>query len=348
MKRFQYLALATGMLLFLSGVLVNANALRKQPTAITLEVSPSVVNANDPVTFAGTLVNSNSGEGIRDKKITVFSEGPIVPVSIADGETGIDGAFSITWAASLGMNRDTPVTVYAQFDGDETAEPTRTGKMTFRIALSPLNLEITTDGNKNRYLIGSTTFFSVALHDGMGHFLDSDVTKATYDGNFISLNKVDVGRYTFETPRLVKFEQHQFGVFVEKFGYASAQKSLTITVFGAKVAKPVKVTATKADDNVMIRVRDLILSPGDIYTFTGKLLHASAVGGSAENWQFDSDPATETFGFKSLKSSLKPGEIAAYKVKVEGTALKLLWHAFDLNGVELASGATVVKLIRAK
>ena len=348
MRRVQYFALAAGMLLLLSGVLVNASALRKQPTRITLDVSPSVVSLNDVVTFTGTLTNPDTGEGIRDKSVIIYREGPIVPVPIAQALTGINGAFSITWTARLDMNTDTPVTVFAQFDGDDMTMPSRTGKMSFVIALIPINLEITTDGNRNRYSIGSTALFSVAFHDGMGNFVDPDVIKATYDGNFVSLKKVDVGRYTFETPKLVKFEQHQFGVFVEKFGYASAQKSLTITVFGAEIAKPIKVTASKLGDDIRIRVKNNILSPRDVYTFKGTFVGASPLGGSSSSWQFSIDSAPNSFMFKSLVKSLPPGKFTSFKVKTEGTPTKLVWEVLDLNGKGLAAGATVVKGMHAK
>jgi len=348
MRRLQYLAVAASMVLLLSGVFGNANALQRQPTAITLDAPPSVVRHNDDVTFTGTLTDSETGEGIRDKTVIIYREGPIVPVPIAEALTGIDGAFSATWTATLDMNRDTPVTVFAQFDGDDTALPSRTGKTSFKIALIPINLEITTDGNKNRYFIGKTALFSVAFHDGMGNFFDPDVIKATYDGNFVSLNKVDVGRYTFETPRLVKFEQHQFGIFAEKFGYVSAQKSLTITVFGAEITKPVRVTASKVGDDIMIRVKNHPLSPGDVYTFTGKFLGASTLEGSSSSWQFSIDSATGSFIFKSLEKSLPSGKFTSFKVKADGAPTKLLWKALDLHGKELASGATTVRAIRAK
>jgi hypothetical protein len=347
MKCLQYIALALGMSLLLSGVMINASALRKQPTSISLEIPSSMVAPDSTVIFTGTLTDSETGEGISEKMITIYREGPIVPEPIAEGVTGIDGTFTIAWTAEFGMNNNPFVTVLAQFDGDETAEPSRTGKMTFRLSVTPINLEITTDGNKNRYIVGSKAFFSVAIHDGMGNFVDPDVLKATYDGNFITLEKVDVGRYTFETPTLVKFEQHQFGVFVEQSGYTPAQKSLTITVFGAKVAKPVKVTATKLGDAVMVRAKNLELSPGKVYTLSGKLLNASPKLGSADNWQFSMDH-TGTFIFKSIAGSLQQGDHSTYRVKVDGTASKLLWQVFDLHGVELASGTTMVKSIRAR
>jgi hypothetical protein len=346
MKGIRYLAVAAGMILLLSGVLGNANALRAQPTTITLDIPSSAVSLNDVVTFAGALTYSKTGEGVRDKTVIIYREGPMTPVAIAEAFTGIDGGFSTTWTATMDMNRNTPVTVWAQFDGDDTAMPSRTGKATFKVALIPLNLEITTDGNKNRYTVGKSVLFSVAFHDGMGNFVDPDVIKATYDGNFVSLNNVDVGRYTFETPRLVKFEQHQFGVFVEKLGYTSTQKSLTITAFGAIIAKPVKVTASNVGDSIMIRVKNNVLSPGDVYTFKGKFLGASPVEGSSNSWSFNVDSAN-SFTFKSLEQSMQPGKFTSFKVNVDGTPTKLLWTAFDLHGKELASGATIVRTIRA-
>ncbi len=348
MGKLQYAAVSTGILLFLSVATVNASALRMQQTTISLDSLSSIVRPNDDVSFTGALTDANTGEGLRDKTIMIFREGPMGPEVIAEVLTGIDGGFSATWTAALDVNRDTPVTVFAQFDGDETALPSRTGKMSFTIALIPIILEMTTDSNKNRYSIGSTAFFSVAFHDGMGNFIDPDFIRATYDGNFVSMKKEEVGRYTFTTQRLVKFEEHQFGVFAEKFGYSSTQKSLTVTVFGAQIAKPVKVSAIKIGDDVRIKVKNNVLSPGEIYTFKGKFLDGSAVESSSGMWKFSVNPATDSFSLKSLEKSLSPDKSTIFMVKVQGTPTKLLWQALDLHGKQLADGASSVVAVRTK
>lgn len=348
MKQVQYLALAIGILLVLSGAVVSANAQRKQPTSITLDTPPSVVRSDEIVTFTGMLSDADTGEGIRNKSIVIYREGPIVPIPIAEALTGIDGNFSTTWTARLDTNKDSPVTVFAQFDGDETTMSSRTGKTSFRIALIPIDLEITTDGNKNRYGLGDRALFSVAFHDGMGNFVDPDNMKATYDGNFISLNNIEVGRYTFETPQLVRFEQHQFGVFVDKFGYASAQKSLTITVFGATIPEPVKVTAVKFGDDLKIRVKNHLLSSGDIYTFRGEFIGATLMESSADKWRFSIDTTANSFTFKSIENSLTPGQSSYFNVNTDGTPTQLFWKALGLNGKEIAAGVEAVMIFGSR
>ena len=348
MNKLQYVAVSTGTLLLLSVMAVNASALRMQLTTVSLDSLPSLVSPNDEITFTGTLTDANTGEGLRDKTIMIFREGPMGPEVIAEALTGIDGGFSATWIAALDVNRDTPVTVFAQFDGDEAALPSRTSKVSFRIALIPINLEITTDSNKNRYSIGSMAFFSVAFHDGMANFVDPDFVRATYDGNFVSMKKEEVGRYTFTTQKLVKFEEHQFGVFAEKFGYSSTQESLTVTVFGAQIAKPVKVSAIKIGDDVRIKVKNNVLSPGEIYTFMGKFIDGSAVESSSGMWQFSVNSAAGSFSLKSLVGSLAPDKSTIFKVKVQGTPTKLLWQALDLHGKQLADGASSVVSVRTR
>ena len=348
MNKLQYVAVSTGMLLLLSVISVNASALRMHQTTLSLDSLPSSVSPNDEITFTGTLTDTNTGEGLRDKTIMIFREGPMGTEVIAEALTGIDGSFSATWTAALDVSRDTPVTVFAQFEGDETALPSRTGKMSFRITLIPINLEITTDSNKNRYSVGSTAFFSVAFHNGMGNFIDPDFIRATYDGNFVSMKNEEVGRYTFTTQRLVKFEEHQFGVFAEKFGYSSTQKSLTVTVFGAQIAKPVKVSALKIGDDVRIKVKNNILSPGEIYTFMGKFIDGSAVESSSGMWQFSVNSAAGSFSLKSLEKSLGSDKSTIFKVKVQGTPTKLLWQDLDLHGKQLADGASSVVAVRTK
>jgi hypothetical protein len=162
------------------------------------------------------------------------------------------------------------------------------------------------------------------------------------------MNKEEMGRYTFETTRLVKFEEHQFGVFAEKSGYTSAQKSLTVTVFGAQIAKPVKVTALKIGDDVRIKVKNSVLSPGEIYTFMGNFIGGSAVESSSGMWQFTVNSAANSFSFKSLQKSLVSDKSTMFKVKVEGMPTKLLWQALDLHGKQLADGTSSVVAIRAR
>jgi hypothetical protein len=340
------------LILLLSGTLVNANA-QMMPTDITLEVSSSWVNLNDTVTFSGSLTNAQTGEGIAGQTITIYKMGPMGPLPFLTATTDEDGMYSVDWDAMLETNRNMPINLWAQFDGDGNALPSRTGKTTVTVALKPLELVLTTDSNVNAYSLGKKALFSVAFSDGAANFVDPDFVRATYDGKFVEMTQVDVGRYTFETSHLVKFEQHQFGVFAEKWGFKSAQKSTTITVFGVQDYKPMKVTAAKRGDDIRIVVRSSDLNANNVYTFVGTLVGGEATKGSATNWQFSIDHATNSFMFKTLEGYLAPGKSVTFKVKADGTPTQLLWKAFDLYGKEhstiraiAGSGATTVKPIR--
>jgi hypothetical protein len=353
MRYGSYFAIASSLILLLSGTLVNVNAVG-QPTDITLEVSSTRVHVNDTVTFTGSLVDSATGQGIEGKTITIYREGPIIPVPFITAITGADGTFSAEWNAMLERNMNTPVTVFAQFDGDSNALPSRTGKTTFTIALKPIELFITTDGNKNKYSFGERALFSVALSDGSANFVDPDFLRATYDGKFVEMKNVAVGRYTFETSPLIKFEQHQFGVFAEKWGFHSSQKSLTITVFGGGDYKPIKVTTLKKGEDVRVMVRNNELSAANVYTFTGTFVGGVVKQGVGKNWQFSIDPLTKSFTFKTTEGYLPPGKSVILRVKVDGAPTELLWKAFDLYGKEhstvrqmAGSGTTEVKSIRS-
>lgn len=354
MRYAQYFAIASVLVLLLSVTLSRADAVG-QPTSISIEVSASKVNVGDTVTFSGSLVDARTGEGIEGKTITIYKEGPIGPVPFMTATTGIDGGFSVDWIADLERNSNTPITMSARFDGDSQYLPSRTGKTSFTVALKPLELVITTDGNKNKYFLGDKALISVALSDGSANFVDPDFLRATYDGRFVEMKKEDVGRYTFQTPQLVKFEQHQFGVFAEKWGYKSTQQSITITTFGVKGYKPMKVAASITGDDVRIIVRNGKLSPNNMYTFTGTFVGGIPISGSAKNWIFSVDPATNSFSFKTIEGFLPPGKMIIFKVKVDGEPTKLSWKAFDLHGKEHStvrnvtdSGATAVKPIRAR
>ena len=348
-----YLAMAFCSILIFSGALANTYAVG-EPTEITLEVSSSVTNVNDNVVFSGSLVNTNTGNGIEGKTITIYRAGPIIPISLITVATDRDGMFSAQWTAKLERSIDTPVTVFAQFDGDDDALPSRTGKTSFKISLKPLELIMTTDGNKNRYSLGDEAFFSVAFTDGAGNFVDPDFLRATYDGNFVEMSHLAIGRYTFETPHLVKFEQHQFGVFAEKWGFNSAQQSLTITTFGVHNYEPMRVKASIKGEEMRITVKNNELSPDNVYTFIGTLVGGLPREGTSEGWQFSINPVNNSFTFKIVEGYLSPGDSAVLKVKVDGIPTKLLWKAFDLYGKEhstvreiTGSGATTVKPIRS-
>ncbi|MEM2760455.1 MAG: hypothetical protein QXU32_11935 [Nitrososphaerales archaeon] len=352
MRYAVYFAIASGIVLLLPWISNTYAA--AVPTNITLEVSSSRVHLNDTVTFSGSLADAATGEGLAGKTIVIYREGPIIPMPLVTATTGVDGTYSVDWTPWLETNRDMRVTVFAQFDGESDLAPGRSGKTSFTVALKPLELVMTTDGNKNRYHLGEKAFFSIALSDGMGNFVDPDFLRATYDGNFVEMKRQDIGRYTFETPYLVKFEQHQFGVFAEKWGFKPAQKSVTITTFGVKDNKPIKVTASMRSDDIRILIRNTELSPSKVYTFTGTFLGAIPVDGSATNWQFSIDRSTNSFTFKTTESYLAPGHFTTLKIKVNGSPTTLTWKAFDLYGKEhstvrdiAGSGSTIVRAIRS-
>jgi hypothetical protein len=352
MRYGRVLAVASGLILLLSGTLANARAAGLAPD-ITLELSSLKVFVGDVMTFSGSLLDSDTGEGIMDKTVTIYRDGPIVPTPLVTAVTGQNGLYSVDWIATFERSKSTPMTVFAQFDGEGDIQGTRTGKTTFILDLKPLELTLTTDGNKNRYTLGQQAFVNVAFTDNLANFVDPDFLRATYDGKFVEMNKEDVGRYTFTTPPLVKFEQHQFGVFATMWGHQSAQKELTITAFGVHGYKPMKVSASQRGEDVRITVRNNDLSPSNVYTFVGTLIGGVPMSGSAKNWQFFPGNSADSFTFKAIEGYLPPGKSVVFKLKVDGSPTKLTWKAFDLYGKEhstvrdiAGSGATTVKTLR--
>lgn len=339
-------ALALGIIL-LSALVANAAAESKQAVNLTLDPVPASVSHKDAVTFSGTLVDAATGEGIGGKPVTVYREGSLGVMPIDQVVTAANGVFSVEWVAELEFNRDTPVTVFAQFSGDAGTMSTKTTKQTLKITLIPIKLEITTDRGKLKYYLGEKATFTVKIYDGSGNFLDPDVIKPTYDGKFVTMKKADVGKYTFETPQLVRFEQHQFGAFVEKFGYVSAQKSMTMTVFGAEIKNPLRVTAAQQGDIVRILIKSNSLSPHVAYSFSGKLVGATVVdGSSAKNWKFSK--SGDSFVFKSTSGAITAGKAMMFGVKYEGTPEKLVWQVFDEYGKRLVFGETAIKKVTLK
>jgi PGF-pre-PGF domain-containing protein len=85
-------------------------------TVLTLNQPPTSVNEDEEITFIGTLKTS-SGIGISGSTIKIFEDDGTSDELLAQGTTGSDGSFSITWTAEK-KDADDTIEVYAKFEGD--------------------------------------------------------------------------------------------------------------------------------------------------------------------------------------------------------------------------------------
>lgn len=220
------------------------------PTSIALEMSgctnTMTCNAEwfvgDSVEFMGTLTNAD-GEPIEGAPITVYK---LIPkpelVPLASGVTGIDGEFTLTWTAeftpvekaSTDVTRkflSETVSVFAQFAGDDTYAPSRSGKSTAVIKVNELKTFVNSD--KNLYRQGDSVLVFLAFIDSHDNFVDPDSLRVVLNEKEVQAEKKKTGSYTLSIPALPK-EHTQLLVIPKKEGYNINNGFLTIIVDGLK------------------------------------------------------------------------------------------------------------------
>lgn len=223
---------------------------RLTPTSVTFEMSgcTNTLTCNaewfvgETVEFMGTLTNAD-GEPIEGAPITVYK---LIPkpelVPLASGVTGIDGEFTLTWTAeftpvekaSTDVTRKfltETVSVFAQFDGDDTYAHSRSGKSTAVIKVNELKTFVNSD--KNLYRQGDSALVFLAFIDSHDNFVDPDSLRVVLNEKEVQAEKKKTGSYTWSIPALPK-EHTQLLVIPKKEGYNINNGFLTIIVDGLK------------------------------------------------------------------------------------------------------------------
>lgn len=106
-----------------------------EETGIVMATPPNVVESASVVTFEGSLINSETGEGIENAKINILEHDRsfLDDKVLASGLTDKDGAFSINWKSYQADFWDDSVEIYSQFIGKGKCKPSRSANYRIRV-----------------------------------------------------------------------------------------------------------------------------------------------------------------------------------------------------------------------
>jgi uncharacterized protein YegP (UPF0339 family) len=106
-----------------------------EETGIVMATPPNVVESASVVTFEGSLINSETGEGIENAKINILEHDRsfLGDKVLASGLTDKDGAFSINWKSYQADFWDDSVEIYSQFIGKGKCKPSRSANYRIRV-----------------------------------------------------------------------------------------------------------------------------------------------------------------------------------------------------------------------
>jgi len=106
-----------------------------EDTGIVMASPPNVVESGSIVTFEGSLINSETGEGIENAKINILEHDRsfFADKVLASGVTEKDGSFNINWKSYQADFWDDSVEIYSQFIGKGSCKPSRSANYRIRV-----------------------------------------------------------------------------------------------------------------------------------------------------------------------------------------------------------------------
>jgi uncharacterized protein YegP (UPF0339 family) len=106
-----------------------------EETGIVMASPPNVVESGSIITFEGSLINSETGEGIENAKINVLEHDRsfLADKVLASGVTEKDGSFNINWKSYQADFWDDSVEIYSQFIGKGSCKPSRSANYRIRV-----------------------------------------------------------------------------------------------------------------------------------------------------------------------------------------------------------------------
>ncbi len=246
---------------------LDLSATKGTPTSIVLDplpgsvtsttsgdsaVSRAVLHTGEKVTFTGKLVTSN-GDALSNMPVKMYVLTPTPEQKlVGSAVTGIDGSFSVTWAVepyyvkpalqeTLKSSGSRTMNIFATFEGKDTFNPSKSGKMAIDVKNWDLILQMASDKSMYRQGDKAVVFINVLQGDKFGvsggidygDFVTPDSIKATFDGKAIQIEKKKEGSYTFIVDSITK-EHHQLIVNSGKQGYNPGTAFLTLIVEGLR------------------------------------------------------------------------------------------------------------------
>ncbi len=201
------------------------------------------------------------------------------------------------------------------------------------VSFDRMNLQISTD--KRVYYTGDIAVYTVTFEDSNGKFIDPDLIRATYDSQFIKLNRASEGVYQHITGKFAP-KDHQLGVYAEKDGFNFVQQSSTVRPVVAQQETKVKITAVQQGDLLKLRISNDALSMREIYKVRLITIGASIESVAIPSWIKVSNHVG--VDLKSVNGSISPDERQTIKLIVDGQANMIVWNAFDIHGKQIDAG----------
>ncbi|MFQ5941734.1 MAG: hypothetical protein ACE5KA_08580 [Nitrososphaerales archaeon] len=199
-------------------------------------------------------------------------------------------------------------------------------------------LSISTD--KRVYYAGDTAVYKITFKDSQGRPLDPDIIRATYNSQFIQLERISDGIYIYVTGKLT-LRNHQLGIYGERDGFNFVQQSSTIRpVVTQKISDEVKATAVQQGDLLKFRLSNDMLSKKEIFKVRVIIVGASVDSITSASWiKVQNHMGID---LKSINGSIAPDERQTIKLIINGKASMVVWNAYDLHGKQINAGANKV------
>ncbi|MFQ5970575.1 MAG: hypothetical protein ACE5J2_08805, partial [Nitrososphaerales archaeon] len=181
-------------------------------------------------------------------------------------------------------------------------------------------LSISTD--KRVYYAGGIATYTITFKDSQGRDVDPDLIRATYDSQFITLERISDGVYKHVTGKLT-LRDHQLGVYAEKDGFFVQESSTVRPIITHKASDKVKATSVQQHDLLKFRLSNDLLSKGEIYKVSIIAIGAGVESIASPSWI--QVPNHVGIDLKSVNGSIGPGEKQTIKLVVQGVASKVVW-----------------------
>jgi uncharacterized protein len=105
-------------------------------TVLELYAAPANISKGNRIAFKGRLYKTNTNRGIPEAKIRIWEKDRSILGNdyLAFGKTAEDGSFSIEWKARPLAWRKNTGNIFAEFNGNEKAKPSKSAVQTITIA----------------------------------------------------------------------------------------------------------------------------------------------------------------------------------------------------------------------
>lgn len=206
------------------------------------------------------------------------------------------------------------------------------------VSYDQMYLSISTD--KRVYYAGDVATYTITFKDSEGKPVDPDLIRATYNSQFIQLERISDGVYKYVTKKLT-LRDHQLGVYAEKDGFNFVQQSSTVRpVVTQKVSDKVKTTAVQQGDLLKFRISNDMLSKRDV--FKVRIITPGAAIESIASPSWIKVPNHVGIDLKSVNGSIAPDETQTIKLVLQGKASMVIWNAYDIHGKQIYAGVAKV------